>query len=725
MSRVSKTSRSHPFHVAILRLVIALVLLTAGGIGLLTYRNTQQAVEQLSHELIQEAAGQTVARTEAFLGTAAPALDTLHWLLRSDARYGALAEHPPAGQPWRARAALFSHILKANPSFDWVYYGDRWGDFTAAYREAGGRLFIDHRWLAGGRTRREVYRVNRDETWTPVPRPVRPYDARRRPWYVAARAAPGVVWTPPYLFYEPQRPGITAARGLRDATDQTAGVLAIDFELDPLSRFVQSLQGRRSGRAFILSEDGHVVAQPGGIPMSAAPTVAGSSLPLLPDARRSPDPVLREAALHIPRTSADHRSRLRGPENAPAAAGMEFDAAGTGYLGGVYPFEVDPGQWWMVVVVVSKSEVLSVVHRNNLFTLLICAVVLAAAIAAGGFLSMQISRPLRAFAEEMRQVEQFIITDKAMPTSAIEEVDVMGRALGRMKTGLRSFAKYVPADLVRLLHHSGQEARLGGHTARLTLFVADVVGFSAISEQMAPDALVDTLADYLEEMEGIIGDHGGIVDKYEGDAILALWGSPIRPETTPEIRACAAALQSLDRFQRLRARREAEGHVVFQASMAIHTGEALIGNIGSQRRMNYTAMGDAVNVAHRLEGLTRVYGVRVLISETVFAAVRETYEARRIDRVAVKGRRGAIDIYELLTSRGALDERRRLLRDRYGEGLHLYQARDWPSARERFFEAVCLDPDDGPSRAMLARCEEYLHSPPPATWDGVHVLTSK
>src|SRR5262245_16666039 len=115
MRRVSKTGRSHPFHVAILRLVMGLVLLTGVGIGASTYRNTQQAVEQLSHELLQEAAGQTVARTKAFLGTAAPALETIHWLLRSDARYRALADHPPTGATWRARAVLFLHVLQANP----------------------------------------------------------------------------------------------------------------------------------------------------------------------------------------------------------------------------------------------------------------------------------------------------------------------------------------------------------------------------------------------------------------------------------------------------------------------------------------------------------------------------------------------------------------------------------------------------------------------------------
>jgi adenylate cyclase len=141
--------------------------------------------------------------------------------------------------------------------------------------------------------------------------------------------------------------------------------------------------------------------------------------------------------------------------------------------------------------------------------------------------------------------------------------------------------------------------------------------------------------------------------------------------------------------------------------------------------MSYTAMGDAVNVAHRLEGLTRIYGVRVLIGETVFEAVRDAFDTRLVDRVAVKGRRGEVRIYELLAPRGTLEERTRALCYEYAEGLRLYQAGDWQTARERFLEALCLAPEDGPSRVLLARCEEYLQSPPPPGWNGIHVLETK
>src|SRR5262249_11339193 len=135
---------------------------------------------------------------------------------------------------------------------------------------------------------------------TAVPQPARPYDPRRRPWYVAAAEATGFVWTPPYLFYEPQRPGITAALRLLDPGGRIAGVAAADFELDPLSHFVQSLQGQRSGKVSILPADGRIIAKPGGIPVATAPNAAAHDLLLLPDAHRSADPMLREVARHLP-----------------------------------------------------------------------------------------------------------------------------------------------------------------------------------------------------------------------------------------------------------------------------------------------------------------------------------------------------------------------------------------------------------------------------------------
>jgi adenylate cyclase len=206
---------------------------------------------------------------------------------------------------------------------------------------------------------------------------------------------------------------------------------------------------------------------------------------------------------------------------------------------------------------------------------------------------------------------------------------------------------------------------------------------------------------------------------------MAFWGAPIRPQILPESHACAAALEIQDRFRELRARRESEGRVVFEARIGIHTGDALVGNIGSQRRMNYTAMGDTVNVARRLEGLTRRYETGILVGAATFEAARGEFEFRLIDWVAVKGRKGALAIYELLAPRRTLDEPTRDLRAVYTEGLRRYRERDWSGAREQFALGLEREPADGPCRVLLSRCDEYLRTPPPVDWNGVTSLDGK
>jgi len=305
-------------------------------------------------------------------------------------------------------------------------------------------------------------------------------------------------------------------------------------------------------------------------------------------------------------------------------------------------------------------------------------------------------------------------------------VEQMGRALDRMKASLRSFAKYVPVDLVRRLHRSGQEAVLGAQPARLTVLFSDVVGFTTIAERTDPAQLVEALAAYLEEMEAVISAHGGIVDKYVGDAVMAFWGAPIHEEPRPEQSACAAALAYLQREEERHAASGAAGGLLLQARVAIHTGEALVGNFGSQRRMDYTAIGDTVNLASRLEALNRRYGTRVLVSAATREAVGDQFEMRFVDRVATYGRSAVTEIYELLAPVGELDARRLLVRAAYEEGYRRYLRRDWRGAAEQFEEALAHSGgQDGPSQTLLARCQAFAESPPPEPWDGVFVLTEK
>jgi adenylate cyclase len=216
---------------------------------------------------------------------------------------------------------------------------------------------------------------------------------------------------------------------------------------------------------------------------------------------------------------------------------------------------------------------------------------------------------------------------------------------------------------------------------------------------------------------------GGTVDKYIGDAIMAFWGAPKAREDHPLV-ACQAALANQQRLRALRAAWAERDWPKLRQRIGIHTGEAVVGNFGSESRLDYTAIGDAVNLASRLEGLNSHYGTEIMMSETTYEAVADDVVARPLDRVKVKGRAAGILAYELVGLRGEVD---RAVVDRirrYTEALDLYFARDWRRAEDIFLE-VAEKYEDVAAGRMLARVRGYAETPPPERWDGIHRMTSK
>jgi adenylate cyclase len=715
-------ARARPLHITVLQLVITLVVATAAGIGVSTYVNTRAAVKDLTDRLMEEVSRQIKAETRAFLRQARPALFLVRDLLLNDPRCNLRPYVPPEDGSWRARAAYLLKMSRAYPEIARIFYGDRFANHTSVNNYGAGNVIVDHRWIAAGRARAWFYpvdatgRLGGPRAW-PDLQP--DWDVRKRPWYrvgLAEGSPTEITWTEPFRQGDTGVPGVTAALPLVE-NGRLLGIAGANIELAELDRFVQQFQSEEGRRVYLLNGD-HVIAAPTGMERERAETSPLARL-VLPSARQSKDPLLSGAV----QTLGDP-ARQASPAAVPQP--LAFEANQQRYLGIADRFPIDRGPIWTILVIVPEQQVLSAVHRNTRLALAGCLGALLLAMAAGTWLSVQIARPLRAFAGEMQQVGQFVLNPEPVPSSSLYEVEQMGQALDRMKTSLRSFAKYVPMDLVRRLHQSGREATLGGETARMSVLFSDIVGFTGISERTPIEALVEALAVYLEEMESVISAHGGIVDKYIGDAVMAFWGAPIHDQPEHARGACAAALEYLRREERRRDQPDRAGELHLEARMAIHTGEALVGNFGSQRRIAYTAIGDTVNLASRLEALNRRYGTRVLISETTRDAVADAFELRLIDTVATYGRAGGIRIYELLAEAGDLDERQRAVRRAYEDGFARYLRRDWRGAWEQFQEALALsDGQDGPSRALLARCEAFEQSPPPPDWKGVFVLTEK
>ncbi|MBI4577562.1 MAG: adenylate/guanylate cyclase domain-containing protein [Planctomycetes bacterium] len=297
---------------------------------------------------------------------------------------------------------------------------------------------------------------------------------------------------------------------------------------------------------------------------------------------------------------------------------------------------------------------------------------------------------------------------------------------GRRRREIKGiFSRYLSPEVVnQVTRFSASELRLGGASQEITIYFSDIAGFTTISESLDPEVLVRVLNEYLTEMSDIILRHGGTLDKYIGDAVMAFWGAPV-PQEDHARRAIEAALECRDALARMREAFRERGLPALEARAGINTGRVHVGNFGSQQRFSYTVMGDAVNLASRLEGANKNYGTTIMMGENTFAKTGGEFETRPLDLLRVKGKHQPVAVHEVLAPRGGLGLRRREMVALYLEGMGHYKGRAFDRAAASFRGALEVDRTDGPSTTYLERCESYRSRPPAPDWDGVYEMTTK
>jgi adenylate cyclase len=287
----------------------------------------------------------------------------------------------------------------------------------------------------------------------------------------------------------------------------------------------------------------------------------------------------------------------------------------------------------------------------------------------------------------------------------------------------RLFGQYVPEELVTEMSRREDDFGIGAETREMTVLFTDVRGFTTISERLSPAELSRLMNEFLTPLTAIIHQHQGTIDKYMGDAIMAFWGAPL-PDGRHAVHGVRAALDMVRRVEDLGAEFKAKGWPEIRIGVGLNTGTMSVGNMGSEFRMAYTVLGDAVNLGSRLESLTRQYGVSVLVSETTRQAA-EGLVCREIDRVRVKGKNESVTIYEPLGWPETLAPETLAALRRHGEALLLYRAQRWHEAARLFGELLDADPGRMVYRIYLERIARFRECPPPEDWDGFHTHTSK
>ncbi len=382
----------------------------------------------------------------------------------------------------------------------------------------------------------------------------------------------------------------------------------------------------------------------------------------------------------------------------------------------------------------------SVVLRNQQHAILITIVVTALAAALGLLFAILVSggitRPVRLLLQSTREVEAGHL-DRSIEVITADEIGQLSAAFNRMVEQLRhkerireTFGRYIDPRVVEGLINQPKLAAAEGQRRVMTIMFCDMKGFTTLSEGMTPQGLVKVMNRYLSTMSEPIHRHGGVIDKYIGDAIMAYWGPPFVEEADESQFACLAATEMIKRIGTLREEvTELLGVRVLPTEcdvrIGVATGEALVGSIGSEIMMNYTVMGDTVNLAARLEAANKLYGTRSLIAEATVAKTDDAIQFREIDRLMVAGQTQPQAVFELLGRKDELTAKQDLLRTRYADGLLAYRAQRWDEARAAFHAVLEAVPTDGPSATLLSRIDHLQQHAPGADWDGSWRLENK
>lgn len=686
-----------PLRPTLVTSVILVVVLTVFATGIPTYLNTKKTITLLWDDIAQELSGHVSEHTQNFFAPAPRLLSLTERFVAS--------RNLQLDEPLKILSYCYDLLLVV-PNFGWVYYTTADGAFYGAYRSLdsdtiiGDIRIVDNKDTANP-TLQTLYSFNStDHTWTKKSEHRTNYDPRKRPYWAAGEKEPTGTWSEPYLFVYP-----SPVMGITYTMEQKiggkfVGFWNVDFSLANLEEFLNSVKIGETGAVAIVSDKGNVIA-------STHPT--RESLPQRHQDQPISD-IIQQTWAHF--------------QNAKKSAGPFYIGDYACY---VQPLSDTYKLHWKILTMVHEEDFLLPIYQEARLALIVsCSLVLVFAILGALFFGF-ISKKLKQIAYELHQIGSFKFSSETFSdkVSFIKEVNMMNVATDQMKLGLNSLTKYIPLDLVSKLMLSGHSATLGGEKQEITILFTDLANFTQIAEQTAPDTLLEILGEYFQAMNEIIEKHHGTVDKYVGDSIMAFWGAPT-PQADHQMNACKAALAMQEKFPTLWKKMNPEHRVLLKQRIGINSGVAIVGNVGAPGRMDYTAIGDHVNLASRLESLNKFYGTKILIGEGTASAVKDQMLVRPIERVSVKGKAQSSLIYELLGPKTEATPEMLKALVTYEKGLSLFQNRQFAEAAKIFAEANLLfGGNDSVSQILIRQSEEFQRTPPPENWNGTIVMREK
>ncbi len=513
------------------------------------------------------------------------------------------------------------------------------------------------------------------------------YDPRTRTWYLGAKKTGRAFWTKAYVFFTDKKTGITASYPIFDNKKQFIGVFSLDIELETISTFLTTLNLAQAGTLFIINNKDQIIACTHNIPLVKK---SGQEFTLC----------------NIDELGSGMMSKVYSYHKQTNLEKFILEKDGKKYCARFTPFSKYFD--WEIGVIVKEDAFIGPINKARIIAFSISLIILLVGIAIASLIARSISKPIIQLSRETQKIKNLWLEENIFIKSHIMEIQLMRDALTAMKNGLRAFSKYVPAGLVRQLISTGEQARLGGQKREMTILFSDIDGFTSLAEDLAPEDLMPHLSQYFDVLTKIVMRNKGTVDKYIGDALMAFWGAPVWTDKHAVL-ACRSALLCQKAINNLNSRWKKAEKVALPTRFGIHTGDTVVGNMGSEERMNYSIIGDSVNLANRLEQINKVYGTQIIVSQSTYEKVKDLFIFRPLGYTSIKGKKYEIMIYELVAEKNdLLHENLIKMYQSFTNAIEAFIKQEYETALEIFTNIKKSFPQDKPTEIFIKRCKKYI-----------------
>jgi len=605
------------------------------------------------------------------------------------------------------------YLIYDNPDISGAYFGDTKGNWYLINKEKNG-AFLKRIVLAGKDSfkSKDLIVNSKGQIISETPIDAKQYNPTTRLWYQRAVTKNKFIFSL-YKFVavgsQEAQMGISSSFPVYDSNGALLGIFGIDIPIKKAFQYLEDIKITKNSNLFIVSDNGYELSSKDDREAIAQArdkarkrygkaSVAGNS-----DLRY----LLKKESLN--RRQKEHKNLFI------------FSFKGSEYIS-IYSPIINPSEnRWSICIITPVSDINEELRKNILIWFIFMVIVILVGAILTSIFSSSLSRPIKKLAQDANLICQLRLDEVKQAISRIKEIAKMNESFTQMKNAISSFQRYMPIALVKKLIISGKVATVGGENKELTLMFTDIQNFTHISEDINPQALMEYLSKYFQVITKIVIDSSGTVDKYIGDGMMAFWGAPV-DDVDHALHACLAALNIQEALQKLNQEYQKEGKPTVITRIGINTGNVIVGNVGSDDRLNYTSLGDHVNLTSRLEGINKIYGTSIIVSEYTYNKVKNEFRFRFLDRVLVKGKHKGVYIYELLDGVGLklnidLEEYNK----DFSAAFMVYEKGDWQKALDLFYILNNRYSNDNVIKIFIERCLKFMKNQPD-NMDGVWVV---